>query len=189
MGEPGAFERFNENGLLPRLSDDEVDWLRPDFRESAEPLRAAVVWVGDIVNQGHLVWPARQGGQLAPPPPDHVLDRLIRQELGGASPEIDAEPMLHPEAGTVALVGALPRCDLCASLGVEAPARYDGPASREPGAPWGNMCGTHYEECSTGRLGIGEGQFLMLRSEISSDVLRALDIARDFWRRRQDELP
>lgn len=189
MGEPGAFGRFSENGLLPRMSDNEVHWLRPDFRESAEPLRAAVVWAADIASQGHLVWPARQGEHLAPPPPEHVLDRLTRQELSGASPEIDAELMLHPEAGTVALVGAFPRCDLCASVGVDVPARYDGPTSAEPRALWGNLCGTHYDECSTGRLGVGEGQFLMLRSEISADVLRALDVARDFWRQRRDELP
>lgn len=172
---------FSEDGLLPRVEDEEFEWFKPDFSQEPDPVRAAATWVHDIATQMHFVWPAHVGGTLTPPPWQHVLDRLIRSEVSGHTAEIETELMLHPDTGTVAVLVKLPDCDICKRDGLNNPARYDGPTGRQTTALWGNMCPDHYEQHSTGRLGIGEGQYLMLTSEIPSTVWDALEAARSHW--------
>ncbi|HQZ33549.1 MAG TPA: hypothetical protein PK020_03940 [Ilumatobacteraceae bacterium] len=107
---------------------------------------------------------------------EHVLDTLTRQRVSGDRAEVDAELMLHCQAGTAAVVQVLPPCYVCGEA-----ARYDGPASKEANVAWGNMCTAHYLEQSTGRLGLGEGQYLFKADEISSELLEALESAVEYW--------
>lgn len=112
---PGHFE---EDGLLPRITEEDVEWLRPAFKGSPDPLAAMVAWARDIAEVGHLVWPAESHGMLTAPPLEHVLDRLTRREFGdSSSPEVQADFQLHAHAGTVAVVAELPSCDACAQEG------------------------------------------------------------------------
>ena len=87
--------------------------------------------------------------------------------------------MLHPEAGTIAVVDVLPDCDLCGQRGDTVAARYDAPV--QGGTAWGNLCADHYVQHSTGLLGTGEGQFLLTSAEVPPEVYEALSRSLRYW--------
>jgi hypothetical protein len=128
----------------------------------------------------YIVIPAGISDAPIIPPPEHVLDYLVRNECSDTeSPEVQAE---FPGAGTVAVVETLPLCDLCKSQGIlEALARYD---AREQDNGWAFMCWSCFKTSSAGRLGWGEGQYLMLKSEVPQAVYEAKDRALAYWRTR-----
>lgn len=173
-------EHFTQNGLLPRMPDAELDWTKPDFGASDDVADDVAGWASDIGDLGHIVWPAARSGVLVPPPATHVLDHLVRDRLGGSSPEIDAQLMVHPVAGTVAVVSELPGCDMCTKEGSICAARYDSRmADRSSGMAF--LCNVHYELHGTGRLGVAEGQYLMTIAEVPDEVTAALSEAMDYW--------
>jgi len=168
------------------VNQDDVEWARPDLTESPDPVDAAVGWAVDIAHMAHVVWPAAIDGVLTPPPLEHVLDHLVRQEFGDSnSADVQAEFQLHAQAGTVAVVSEPRQCDSCASEGRgEVEARYDGPMGKDRRAPWGWMCADCYSRLSTGRLGKGEGEYLMRADEVPHDVWEACERAQKYWRDR-----
>lgn len=176
-------DEFSPDGLLPRVEDDEIDWLRPSLMPGTDYTEELVSWFRDIGESTAIVWPAVLGGQLRPPPPIHVLDHLVRDEFAGASIEIEAEFFMHPQAGTIAVMGSLPPCDTCKMQdGSAVDARYDTKLKAHTGRA--SLCPVCYMEHGTGRLGVGEGQYLLLSSEVSADVLNALEVARGYWQDR-----
>ena len=171
--------QFDDSGLMPKTDDAEFEWTRPDFSSAVDPIAAGVTWIGDIVTQNQIVWPAERDGKLQPPPVQHVLDRLVRSRIAGESAEVEAELVLRPDPGTVAVVHQLPRCDLCTRGGVERPARYDSTITGRSGMA--NMCIEHYLEHSPRRLGLAWGQYLVTRDEVPAAVLEAYDRAIGYW--------
>jgi hypothetical protein len=171
---------FDDSGLMPKVDDEQFEWSRPDFVAASDPIGAVALWAIDIAQQVHIVWPALREGQLVVPPVQHVLDHLVRSRIAGESAEIEAELMLRPNPGTVAVVYRLPRCDFCASAGIERPARYDSAIEGQP-TGMAYMCAEHYLDCSPCRLGLGEGQYLMTSDEVPSAVHEAYDRAVDYW--------
>lgn len=170
---------FDDSGLLPKVDDAELEWLRRDFASADDPVRAGVHWVKDILIQLEMAWPAERDGQLLVPPVQHVLDRLVRSRIAGESPEIEAELVLHPDPSTVAVVAQLPKCDFCSLDGVERPARYDSTMTGRSGMA--NMCADHYVTHSAMRLGSGKGQYLMTRDEVPAAVYAAYESAVAYW--------
>lgn len=53
---------FDDSGLMPKVNDEHVDWSRPDFSASDDPIAAGVTWIHDITTQLHMVWPAERTG-------------------------------------------------------------------------------------------------------------------------------
>ena len=172
-----ALHSFPVNGLLPRVDDAEFEWTRPSFNDNPDPIGALLQWTTDIAHQMSFVWPATQNGVLTPPPPQHVLDGMVREQIAGDRDEVDAELMVHPQAGTVAVVWSLPICDFCQRDGLTTEARYDAPCGR----PWANMCPDHYQAYGTGRLGTGSGQYLLTSDEVPEAVHAALEVALRYW--------
>lgn len=171
---------FDDSGLMPKVGDEQFEWSRPDFAASEDPVGEAVMWVGDIAAQLKMVWPAVRDGDLEPPPVQHVLDHLVRSRIAGESAEIEAELVLRPKPGTVAVVHHLPTCDFCTEAGGERRARYD---STIEGPPSGMayMCAEHYLEHAPLRLGPGEGQYLMTSNEVPAAVREAEERALEYW--------
>lgn len=180
--------RYPEDGLLPPLSDEDYRWLRPgEDARSGNWMKDAVAWVVSIAEANRIIWPAEIDGRLAPPPDAHVLDYLVRREFGDTdNPEASAEFELRPTAVTVGVVDELPDCFFCEKVGRPGiKARYDGPMTPESrSSPWAFMCSDCYRVHSTGRLGNAEGQYLLLRSEVPSDVSKAHERARAYWSAR-----
>lgn len=136
-------------------------------------------------------WPAIADGRRRVPPPSHVLDHLVRQfvlvdELASQfAPEAT-------EAGTVALLlqSQLPECDLCKLESRRSvTARYDAPAGTTRGAAWGYLCGDCYVLHSTGTLGEGRGQYLLVGRELDSALEKPLERSRLYWRNMGAEVP
>lgn len=171
---------FSENGLLPRVDDEQFEWSRPDF-SSASPLDDVAGWVVDIGVQMQFVWPAAWNGELVAPPMQHLLDQLVRERTAGARPEVDAEQSLHPHPMTIAEVWELPECDFCAVEGRERAARYDAPRAEPADGAWANMCEDHYRSHGSGLLGAGEGQYLVLTAEVPAELWEALEVAVAYW--------
>lgn len=136
-------------------------------------------------------WPAIADGRRRVPPPAHVLDHLVRQfVLVDELAEQFAPDAV--EAGTVALLvePELPACDLCTLESRRTvPARYDAPAGRKRGAPWGFLCGDCYVLGSTGILGVGRGQYLLTRAELNPDLEHPLERSRAYWRGKGANVP
>jgi hypothetical protein len=170
---------FDDTGLLPKVSDEEVEWLRPDFASAENPIRAGVHWIQDILTQLDMAWPAERNGQLLVPPVQHILDRLVRSRIAGESPQTEAALILHPDPSTVAVVPSLPMCDFCALEHVERPARYDSTMTDSSGMAF--MCAEHYLVRSPMRLGSARGQYLMTRDEVPEPVLEAFNLAMAYW--------
>lgn len=55
---------------------------------------------------------------------------------------------------TTAVVDRIPKCALCSN-----PAVYD---AKTLAGPWGYLCGQHFRAHTTGELGTGKGQRLVL---------------------------
>lgn len=170
----------NEDGLLDPVDQSEEEWLKSSLFGSADRLEGAVHFVSDVIATRQIVWPAARDGRLVPPPPEHVLDALIRRSFNwGESPEWDAVWTLRPEASTVLFKMDLSsQCDVCRRR----PARYDAYTERRRFAAW--MCPWCFQRRSTLRLGIGEGQFVMRYCEISPDIWRRYGVARSVWQHR-----
>ena len=134
----------------------------------------------DLRADDHLLEIGTGWGSLA------ILDHLVRRECDGINTEeVHAKLDWHPRAGTVVVVaGELPSCDLCAKVGDVSPARYDAPLSQLADTRWGYLCPSCYTVASTGRLGLGLGQYLMESHEVPDDVRAALKRAREYWRSR-----
>lgn len=143
---------FDDSGLMPKVDDEQFEWSRPDFSTADDPIRAAATWVSDIVDQMYVVWPAQRDGQLVAPPIQHVLDRLVRSRIAGESAEIEAELMLRPDPGTIAVIHRLPSCDFCERAGLQRPAQYDSTIGGQASG-MANMCAEH--TCRTRRDGWG----------------------------------
>jgi hypothetical protein len=176
---------FPQNGLLPRRSDLSDSLTIPQVASPEQKLRSVIAEVMGLVDANRVAWTAILDDELIPPPGAHVLDQLVRMEFSGTTAEIEAELLLHPRAGTVAVMHRLPQCDLCALAGRHAvEARYDAPTTDDGTGPWGYMCPACYRLRSTGRLGNSLGQYLMQEEEVPDDVWEALDRARGYWRSR-----
>jgi hypothetical protein len=68
---------------------------------------------------------------------------------------------IEPEVDT-AVVAELPDCDIHFRLHeIRTPAAYDA-ATNLPGNPWAYMCAGCFPKFSTGQLGLGAGQRLIL---------------------------
>lgn len=63
--------------------------------------------------------------------------------------------------GTVALIGAIPWCDVCGGKGLMVPAVYDAKTKR---GPWAYLCEEDFAAIGIG-LGLGLGQRLVVRTE------------------------
>lgn len=144
---------------LLRLPDEQI--AIPSELEGEDRLYAVFEAVLDYVNLHAMAWPARDSGQLVPPPPEHVLHELAHQyELAD-----EDDLLVRPRLGTVAIVPELPACDLCGE-----PARYDvllRVGDREAGA---NICSDHYLEWGSGTLGASGDTYLMRSSEVPEEV-------------------
>lgn len=146
---------------------------------------------GLLPPQTRRSWPGIVDGQLWVPPPEHVLEYLVRQyvlvddELSRLVPEHEAR-----EAATVAMLfDGLPNCDLCqqASRG-EVTARYDtriGP----PGSGWGYLCGDCYVFYPPWELGLGLGQYLLTPDELDDGLRAPFERAREYWRAQGANVP
>lgn len=183
---------MTEDGLLPAIAEDEFEWLRPQMPEGAdndEKVALVMRWIGDIQNLVNVVWPAEIDGVLQRPPDAHLLDRLVRVSvLEDASPEIQGEVGVRPRAVTVATISELPNCDICGRDGITSIARYDGKMKGERQG-WANMCSGCYRAHGTGRLGIGEGQYLITWDEVGPDVRGAFVAAKAYWSGRGVQVP
>lgn len=113
----------------------------------------------------------------------HVLDRLVRSRIAGDSAEIQAELILRPDPGTVAVVDRLPACDACRGEAVEQTARYDTKIKDQPSG-MANLCPDHYLLLSPRRLGLAQGQYLIARDELPETVHIALERALAYWEPR-----
>jgi hypothetical protein len=144
-----------------------------------------------IVKHASRGWSAVIDGQLTPPPPEHVLDHLVRHYVIPDDAEFEfAELLLTTAPTTVALIDQLPLCDLCAHEGRPAtPARYDACASRRGGGPWAYMCGDCFMMRSSQMLGLGLGQYLITRSDLDEGMRSAFDSARNHWIARGADPP
>lgn len=176
---------FEENGLLPSQGLLAADWLRPQGEgSSGDDMEDALSWRTNIAEANQIVFPAAIDGKLRPPPPEHVLDHLVRREFEGES---DGEESLafdlSPSAGTVVVLGELPECSFCAIDGRPGiPARYDAPFPGSKG--WAYFCpGCLLEQEQPAQLGDGK-VYLMLRSEVPGEVNAGLERARVYWRSR-----
>jgi hypothetical protein len=99
-------------------------------------------------------------GKLVPPPNHHVLDYLARNHM--LLPE--DVTMWSRSTGTVAVVDKLARCGECG----QEDARYD-----VPGSPWAqprSLCPTCWDQTGETHLGPAEGAYLMLLTEVPSEV-------------------
>ena len=67
--------------------------------------------------------------------------------------------------GTEARVHALPKCDFCKDTDTTVEAAYDG---RTPYG-WAYMCEAHWTEHGPGRVGLGNGQRLVVDTEPEDD--------------------
>ncbi len=176
---------YPDNGLLPQRSDLPDSLTIPRNASSQETLRSVIAQIMDVAEANRVVWTAMLDDELVPPPGAHILDQLVRMEFSGVTAEIEAEFLLHPRAGTVALLHRLPECDTCVLSGRHGvDARYDAPTTEDGTGPWGFMCPDCYKRHSTGRLGNGIGQYLLVDSEVPDDVAQALQRARRYWRSR-----
>jgi hypothetical protein len=177
--------RFEPDGLLPALDGEDYEWLAPG--EKGNRTRDIIGWVMSIGEVNRIIWPAEIDGVLVPPPAEHILDHLVRYEFTGSSnSDAEAELMIRPQARTLTTLSTLPACGPCSRDGrAGVSARYDGPLSpTDPRADWDFMCPDCYRRLSTRRLGTGEGQYLLLTSEIPADVTAAQQPARAFWAER-----
>lgn len=141
-------------------------------------------------------FPSLVDGRLAPPPASHFLDHLVRrnvleEEAIHACPE-DFD-LLTNDPGTTALVGGeaeLPGCDLCLLADREPrTARYDGPSSRRPKAPWAFMCPDCFALNAPAVLGMGRAQYLFTVDEVPEEMRKAFFRAREFWKARGVDVP
>jgi hypothetical protein len=89
---------------------------------------------------------------------------------------------------TVGTVSVLPTCDICARNGITSTARYDGKRQDE-GQGWAYMCFECYRRHGTGRLGNGEGQYLITWAEVGPDVREAFLAAKAYWAGRGVPVP
>lgn len=131
-------------------------------------------------------FPAIVDGKLAPPPPSHLLDHLVRQyvldeEAILASPE-DHE-LLAEDPGTAAyMYEGLPACDLCEQAGRgEREARYDGPTSSRRKPVWGYLCPDCFALRAPPLLGEGRAQYLFTKEDLSPELEAAFFRAREYW--------
>jgi hypothetical protein len=178
---------FPDDGLLPALNDEDYRWLRPgEDASTGDKMADTIAWVMNIGEANRIVWPAEIDGELTPPPDAHVLEYLVRREFSDTDdPEASAEFQLRPRAVTIGVVDKLPHCFYCERGGRPGVgARYDGPMTREDNSPWAFMCPDCYRAHSTGQLGSGYGQYLLLRSEVRADVIEAHERAREYWSAR-----
>lgn len=182
---------FREDGLLPPVDEQEYEWLRPADGfgdDNAEKVQRLAGWLTDIIGNNRIVWPAEVGGELVPPPAAHALDYLVRRQFADTdNVKVSAEFQLRPIAGTVGVLDELPPCFFCETAGRPGvAARYDAPAGDGDGA-WAYMCPRHYRAHSTGRLGNGLGQYLMLDSEVPAEVIDARERAGEYWTARMSD--
>jgi hypothetical protein len=170
-----------ENGLLPKPESEYWTWLAPNGPSTGTA--ELTVLATDIAEVNTIVWPALPDGQPTPPPAEHVLDYLVRREIAGLDARIEAELMLHPEAGTVGVVDKLPGCDLCEQAdGADMPARYDAVMVTTNSRTRAFMCPDCFKRESASLLGRGHGQYLLLDDEVSTSVQVARERARQYWR-------
>ncbi|MEZ5078223.1 MAG: hypothetical protein R2725_12380 [Solirubrobacterales bacterium] len=135
-------------------------------------------------------------GKMTPPPSSHFLDHLVRRYVLGeeaiytCAKDID---LLTKEPGTTALVSGgsqLPECDLCRIKDREArTARYDGPCTRRPRAPWAFMCSDCFALNAPPVLGMGRAQYLFTTADVPEDMREAFFRARDYWQGRGLDVP
>lgn len=159
----------------------------------------ASLWDSPSVRESGLVlpgeypapWPAITGGKWNVPGPVYALDRLIREQIADdAAFQVDSIAAATPDPFLMALVQALPQCDLCSlneRRGSEA--RYDGPVKPAGESPWAFMCQDCFLVHSPRQLGPGLGQYLMLYDEVPSDIREAFVRARAFWAERGVTIP
>jgi hypothetical protein len=108
--------------------------------------------------------------------------------LEDASPEIQGEVGVRPRAVTVATISELPTCDLCRRNGIASIARYDAELKGErPG--WAYMCPGCYRHYGAGRLGVGEGQYLITWDEVGQEVRDTFVAAKKYWAARGVRVP
>lgn len=127
--------------------------------------------VSDHFNLNALVWQARDAeGRLAPPPAEHVLDHLAR------SNDLVEEERSNTTIGanTVTVQSDLPECDLCGD-----PARYDARLASGGHTVNAFACPSCYTEHGSGTLGASGDVYIMLDSEVPSDVRRICNEIRE----------
>jgi hypothetical protein len=180
---------MTENGLLPQVGEDELEWLRPQLPAGSdrdEATEALVHWIMDIHQTLSVVWPAVLDGRRRPPDA-HLLDGLVRRAIVDNSDDHDliAEASLHPRAVTIAVMpGELPDCTICEESGPTTVARYDSGYTPVDRGPWTYLCEEHFDELGPGRLGNGIGQYLITWDEVGPDVRAAFVHAREYWAAR-----
>jgi hypothetical protein len=170
--------KSEDNGLLPIPA--RTKRLREKL-ERASSLVQVIELEASIAELNHIVWPARDAKhRLVRPPSSHILDALVRSEFADSgAPDFQ----IHPRAGTVAIVDELPDCGPCSRSGRESvSALYDAPLGRSANEMWDFMCPDCYKGRSSGLLGVGEGQYLLARSDIPRPVQEAVDKVRAYWR-------
>jgi hypothetical protein len=173
---------FTTDGLLPAGERDH-QWLRPG--PSGEPVKGSLTWMSRIVQSNQIVLPAEIDGELVAPPPEHILDHLVRQRFSGMGPaEMLAEFELRPAPETVGVIDSLPACHRCRRGDLPHTARYEAPMPAED--RWALLCPACYRKHSTGRLGLGLGQYLLLESEVPRAVWVGFERACAHWNRRLD---
>ena len=154
-----------DDPLIPGPDGD--GWLTRPV-PGQDPMEAAMEAIADYMNFNAIAWPARAAdGNLGPPPDEHVLDSLARSE-GLVSEE---ETQVRPAAGTVAVVAALPDCDVCGVL----PARIDGRVLSNEELVAVFACAACYDDYGQGSLGASGDVWLMLKSEVSPEVRAVCD--------------
>ncbi len=173
--------KLEENGLLPALDESEHDWLRPSSDDvSDDPIGQAMRLIADSKELGRIIWPAQIDGELRPPPDEHVLDQLVREEFEGGDGDGFGAFSGHPVAGTVGVVLDLPKCQFCEVTD----ARYDAEVATASNGFWGFMCPSCFLVHSNLQLGLGLGQYLFRHDEIPEEVATAQSRAQDYWRAR-----
>lgn len=146
-----------------------------------------------LAPSGEAPYPAITAGKLAPPPPSHILDFLVRHYIvleENAPFDPSYWELITDDPGTVAMVSELPACDLCRLENREpAVARYDGPSSSGPNAPWAFLCPDCFVLQAPPVLGLGRAQYLFTKEEIPDEVRDAFFRARKFWIEKGIEAP
>ena len=84
------------------------------------------------------------------------MERMMDEACEEALAEEENNPTVE------AVVYKLPKCNFC-----DSDAEYDA-RTIENYAIWANFCGTHFETHSTGELGSGLGQKLILVNEVEA---------------------
>lgn len=145
---------------LLRLPDEQIT-VPPDL-EGEDLLNAVFAATVDHINLHAMAWPAKDAsGQLAPPPPEHVLHELAHQyELAE-----EEDLLVNPRLGTVGVVSELPECDVC---GI--PARYDATIRIGDRTGGANLCSEDYLHRGSASLGASGDAYLMLWSEVPEPV-------------------